>query len=158
VLRRWRIKRTHAGTFRFGLTEEERELLRHLLPQLRELVSASPGAHDDRVRRLFPTAYAQDPDHDAEYQRLMRDDLVESRLSAIARVEESLDATELTEAELLGWIQSVNAIRLVLGTLLDVSEDEQFEALADDDPDLHNHALYGYLSGLLDEMVHVLDE
>lgn len=133
-------------------------VLRHLLPQLRELITAAPGTQDDRVRRLFPTAYAQDPEHDAEYQRLMRDELVASRLDAIERVEGSLDATELTEAELLGWIQSVNAVRLVLGTMLDVSEDSELTPVAEDHPDLPNIALYGYLSGLLDEMVTVLDD
>ena len=88
----------------------------------------------------------------------MRDELIASRLAAIDQVEASLEATELTEAELLGWIQSVNAVRLVLGTMLDVSEDAEPEPVADDDPDLPNLALYGYLSGLLDEMVTVLDD
>lgn len=157
-MRRRRIKRTHSGTFRFGIGDDERELLGQLLPQLRELITAAPGPHDDRVRRLFPTAYAQDPEHDAEYHRLMRDELIASRLAAIDQVETSLAATELTEAELLGWIQSVNAVRLVLGTMLDVSEDAEQEPVADDDPDLPNLALYGYLSALLDEMVTVLDD
>jgi hypothetical protein len=120
VLRRWRIKRTHAGTYRFGLADEERAVLRQLLPQLRELVLSPPEATDDRIRRLFPTAYADDPEKDAEYQRLMRDELVQSRVAAIDRVEASLDSTELSEDELIGWIQSVNAVRLVLGTMLDV--------------------------------------
>jgi Domain of unknown function (DUF2017) len=158
VLRRRRIKRTHTGSFRLGIGDDERELLRQLLPQLRELITAAPGPHDDRVRRLFPTAYAQDPEHDAEYHRLMRDELVASRVAAIDQVEASLEATELTEAELLGWIRSVNAVRLVLGTMLDVSEDAEPEPVAADDPDLPNLALYGYLSGLLDEMVTVLDD
>jgi len=162
VLRRWRIKRTHSGTYRFGLADEERAVLRQLLPQLRELVLTPPEAADERVRRLFPTAYPEDPEKDAEYQRLMRDELVQSRVAAIDRVEASLDSTELTEAELIGWIQSVNAVRLVLGTMLDVSEDEQIEDVASrltaDDPALHDYALYGYLSALLDEMVTVLGD
>ena len=162
MLRRWRLKRTHAGTYRFGLADEERAILRQLLPQLRELVLSPPEATDDRIRRLFPTAYADDPEKDAEYQRLMRDELVQSRVEAIDRVEASLDSTELTEEELIGWIQSVNAVRLVLGTMLDVSEDEQVEDVArrfsPDDPALHDYALYGYLSALLDEMVSVLGE
>jgi len=124
VLRRWRLRRTHAGTYRFGLADEERAILRQLLPQLRELV--------------------------------------QSRVEAIDRVEASLDSTELTEEELIGWIQSVNAVRLVLGTMLDVSEDEQIEDVtrrfSPDDPALHDYALYGYLSALLDEMVSVLGE
>lgn len=156
MLRRWRIKRAGSGTFRVNVADGERELLRNLLPQLRELLTAPEGSVDDRVRRLFPTAYAEDPERDAEYQRFMREELVASRLAAIEQVERSLDAKELDEAQLVGWMQSVNAVRLVLGTMLDVQEDDNFDDLAEDDPDLHNYALYGYLSGLLDEMVTAL--
>lgn len=156
MLRRWRIKRTGSGVFKVNLADGEREVLRGLLPQLRDLLTAPPEGLDDRTRRLFPTAYADDPELDAEYQRFMRDELITSRLAAIEQVEASLDARELTEAELLGWMQSVNAVRLVLGTMLDVSEDDQLDHLSEDDPDVHHYALYGYLSGLLDEMVSVL--
>lgn len=158
MLRRWRIKRTGGGTFKVNFADGERELLRNLLPQLRELVTSPPGSVDDRVRRLFPTAYADDPERDAEYQRFMREELIASRVAAIEQVEATLDAKELDEAQLLGWMQSVNAVRLVLGTMLDVSEDDTIDHLAEDDPDVHNYALYGYLSGLLDEMVTVLSD
>ena len=88
----------------------------------------------------------------------MREELIASRVAAIEQVEATLDAKELDEAQLLGWMQSVNAVRLVLGTMLDVSEDDTIDHLAEDDPDVHNYALYGYLSGLLDEMVTVLSD
>ena len=41
MLRRRRVKRTRAGTYRIELPTEERDLLRHLLPQLRELITDS---------------------------------------------------------------------------------------------------------------------
>ncbi len=86
----------------------------------------------------------------------MRDELVTSRVSAIEQVEDSLDARQLSEAELVAWMQSVNSIRLVLGTLLDISEDLEIDDLPDDDPNLPDYALYGYLSMLLDEIVTAL--
>jgi Domain of unknown function (DUF2017) len=142
--------------YRFGLSDDERAVLRSLLPQLRELVSSPPDQQDERVRRLFPTAYHQDPEHDAEYQRFMHDELVASRLAAITRVEESLDATELTEDQLVGWMQSVNSVRLVLGTLLDVDEEPHAPEVDESEPDAHGYALYGYLSSLLEEIVQAM--
>ena len=154
--RRRRIDRKGPDRYTIDIPYEERALLRQLLPQLRELISAPPSATDERVRRLFPTAYPDDVERDAEYQRYMRDELVTSRVSAIEQVEESLDARQLTEAELVAWMQSVNSIRLVLGTLLDISEDLEIDDLPDDDPNLPDYALYGYLSMLLDEIVTAL--
>jgi hypothetical protein len=154
--RRRRIDRKGADRYTIDLPAEERALLRQLLPQLRELVSAPGEASDERVRRLFPTAYPDDPERDAEYQRFMRDELVTSRVAAIEQVEESLDARQLTEGELVAWMQSVNSIRLVLGTLLDISEELEIDDLPDDDPNLPDYALYGYLSMLLDEIVTAL--
>jgi Domain of unknown function (DUF2017) len=83
----------------------------------------------------------------------VRDDLVASRLSAVDQVEATLDAEELTDDQLLAWMQAVNSVRLVLGTLLDVSEDDAGRDVDDDDPDAGTWALYGYLSFLLDQLV-----
>ena len=38
---------------------------------------------DPSVRRLFPTAYHEDPERDREYQQLVRDELLERRLAAL---------------------------------------------------------------------------
>jgi hypothetical protein len=51
------------------------------------------------------------------------------------------------------WMQAVNALRLVLGTMLDITEDDQSLALERDDPDAPTMALYGYLGVLLEELV-----
>ena len=109
------------------------------------------------MRRLFPTAYHDDPERDREYQQLVRDELLERRLAALATVEATADADELDEAQLTGWLTALNDLRLVLGTRLDVSEDQ------DDDrrgrpatrPAM---AVYGYLSVLLGEVVDALAE
>jgi len=150
MFRRWRVKRA-GSSFRLNLPDEERSLLRDLLPQLRELIATPPGDGDERIRRVFPTAYPDDAELDAEYQRFMREELVASHTAAIERVEASLDRNELSEGELLSWMQSLNSVRLVLGTLLDVSEDG-----IDADADDPGYALYGYLSALLEEMVHAI--
>lgn len=150
IFRRARVRRTGAG-FRLNLPAEEQALLDDLLGQLRALLVAEPGTADDRVRRVFPTAYPDEPELDAEYQRYMREELVASHLGAIDQVRGSLGTAELDEAGMHRWVQSINALRLVLGTMLDVSEDE--DPGLRDDP---TYLLYGYLSGLLDEMIQVL--
>jgi hypothetical protein len=157
MLRRYRVKRTRKGTFKLDLPSEERDALRSLFQQLRQLLAddgAAPAADDDgRARRLFPTAYASDDAAEAEYQRLMRSELVASRLEALDLVEATLDAGELSAEQLQSWMASLNAVRLVLGTLLDVAEDDRLDQVAPTDPNFEGRVLYGYLSMLLDEMV-----
>ena len=117
-----RSSRTGDGTLRPPPPGPERELLADLVDQLRELLVATTD--DPSVRRLFPTAYHEDPERDREYQQLVRDELLERRLAALATVEATAAADELDEAELTGWLTALNDLRLVLGTRLDVSEDQ----------------------------------
>jgi hypothetical protein len=142
--------------YRLDVPDTERELLRRLLPQLRTVLT-DEAAPDDRARRLFPPAYTDDEAADAEYQRLMREDLVASHLAALETVETSLDATELSEEQLRAWMSAVNSVRLVLGTLLDVSEELDIGRLPDATPDIESYALYAYLSNLLGDMVDALN-
>jgi hypothetical protein len=155
VLRRQRVRRTRSGAIRVDIPAHEQEVLRHVLPQLRELLTVGSG--DDRTRRLFPTAYAEDAEADAEYQRFMRDELITSRLAALDAIEATLDARELTEEQAVAWLQSINSVRLVLGSVLEVTEELDIDALEDDHPEIQGYALYGYLSMLLDELVGALN-
>lgn len=146
--------------FVINLGTDERELVSRLLGELRDLLL---GATDQPLlRRMFPPAYhlADDADADAEYQRLMHDDLVASRLAAISGVLAVLgnaDATRRVDEEgLIALMQALNALRLVLGTLLDVSEEDHPDDIDDDDPLVGEYHLYGYLSYLLDEAVDAL--
>ena len=139
------------GRYELRLPDDERTLVKGLLGDLRALLTLDAG--DPRVRRLYPEAYAEDPDHQAEYQRLTREELQSGRLAAVDVVEATVDETELTEDQLTAWMHAVNALRLVLGTMLDVQEDTQPFALDEDDPDAPTMALYGYLGVLLEEIV-----
>jgi Domain of unknown function (DUF2017) len=151
--RRDRIVALGEGRFAITLADPERQTLRHLVGQLRELLQeADPG--DERMRRLFPTTYTNDPEADAEYQRFMRPELVQSKLSALDAFEKSVSNEEVSEPELIGFMQSINSVRLVLGTILDVSEGDL--DLDPDDPNIDGYILYDYLSGLLDDIVHAL--
>jgi hypothetical protein len=153
-LRRSRIERAGAGRYSISLPKPERELLLSLTEQLRDVLLAT--TEDPSLRRLFPTAYHEDPDRDQEYQQLVRDELLERRLAALTTVEATARAEEVDEEELTAWLTSLNDLRLVLGTRLDVAEDQA--AVDEDDPDAPMMALYGYLSGLLADVVDALAE
>jgi hypothetical protein len=152
------FEQTAAGLV-INLPREERELVTRLLGELRELLLADDPRTEPLLRRLFPPAYhlADDAEADAEYQRLMRADLVASRLTAIEEAQRLLNSGDaLDDAEIQGLLQSLNAVRLVLGTLLDVNEAHDPGELDDDDPMIGEHHLYQFLSMLLDRAVDAL--
>ena len=150
-----RIRRARRGGFDLRLPEPERELVRSLAGQLRAVLTGADVAADPAVRRLFPTAYADDAERDAEYQELVHDDLLAARLAALDVVEATVDATKVDEEQLLAWMGAVNDLRLVLGTRLDVSEETTLD-LDPADPDAGALAVYQYLSFLLESIVEAL--
>jgi hypothetical protein len=154
LFRRHRVHRTRSGTYEVHLPAPERTLLANLADQLRELLTETTD--DPSVRRLFPTAYNEDPERDREYQQLVRDELLEKRLAALTTVEETLTVAELDEEQLSAWLSGLNDLRLVLGTRLDVGE--ELVDIDADDPDAPAYAVYEYLGFLLSEVVDALAE
>jgi Domain of unknown function (DUF2017) len=138
------------GSYELRLPDGERELLRGLLGELRALLAL--GVEDPRVRRLYPAAYAEDPEREEEYRRLTQEELSSGRLAAIDTVESTLDATVLSSEQLTAWMHAVNALRLVLGTMLDVDEGDPF-AVDPSHPEAGQFMLYGYLGVLMEEIV-----
>ena len=147
-----RIRRLRSGEFQVRLEPEEREVLRSLPGQLRELLHEGD---DDALRRLNPPAYTDEPELEEEYQRLMGDDLRRRRLEALDTMEATVGADRLGEDELTAWMRSINDMRLVLGTRLAVSEDTAME-VDPLDPRAPAVALYGYLSWLEEQVVEAL--
>lgn len=151
---RRRVARTRRGTYQLRLPEIEQEMLKNLAAQLRDMLSL--GTNDPSLRRLFPTAYHEDAERDREYQQLVRDELLDRRLAALATVEETTALKEVTEEQLSHWLTVLNDLRLVLGTSLDVSEDTNGAEGDDDNPDITAHSIYDYLGFLLTEVVDAL--
>jgi hypothetical protein len=146
-----RIKRTRRG-FELRLPDQERDLLRSLPMQLREALPTD----DPAVGRLFPPAYADDPERDAEYRRLVRDDLISQHRDALQVMEETIDARRLTEEQVASWLGALNDLRLVLGTRLHVTEGTYDEAMDPDDPNTPAFALFFYLGWLEEQVVEAL--
>jgi hypothetical protein len=151
-----RIKRTHRGEFQVRIPQVERDVLRALPGQLRELLTGGADASDPALRRLFPPAYPDEPALSEEFEQLVRDDLVEQRVEAIDTMERTIDAERLSEDELVSWLGAINDLRLVLGTRLDVTEDTTELEVPAGDPRAQMFALYGYLSYLEEEIVGAL--
>jgi len=144
VLRR-PIKRSRSGRYQLRLSKDERELLRSLPEQLKAVLQED----NPSVRRLFPPAYTDDPEREAEYQGLMREDLLDRRHAAHEVMARTVDATDLDGDELSAWLATLNDYRLVLGTQLDVSEDDMGGTTPE-------YALYRYLSYLEEAVVEAL--
>ncbi len=156
-----RVKRLGADRFRIVLPEHEAELLRTLLPQLRGLLTTGLADNDPSLNRLFPTAYADDPELDAGYQALVRDELLEKRFASLDVIEALLaqaDGGTVSGDELSAWMRAINDLRLVLGTRLDVSEDDDPAEIDPDDPDAQAWAIYHYLAMLVSVIVDALAE
>jgi hypothetical protein len=146
--------RRRGGGVELHLEEVHREILRDVLGQLRDALVAD--ADDPVLARLFPPAYTEDEEKEAGFRALARDELLEHRLAAIDAVESTIDAPTLDPEQADAWVRALNALRLVLGTRLDVREDDE-RRVDEDDPDAAAWILYELLSALVDDLVGALE-
>lgn len=137
------------GRFRVKLARDVRQFLVRLADEIDEVVTLDIP----ETRRLFPTAYPDDPEKDAGYQVLARDGLIDRRQTAADTLRATIDNDIVTEQELAQWMSVINDARLVLGTRLDVSEDDQPDI---DDPNIGLYLIYDELGYLLDSIVKVM--
>ena len=149
-----RVRRNRKGQFEIRLADPERELLRSLGPQMRDVINDEDD--DAAVARLFPVAYRDDPDRETEFRLLARDELRSSHLAALATLEESAGAERLEEEQLLAWMRAINDVRLVLGTRLDVTEEGHERPTEVTDPRAPAFAVYDFLTWLQGEIVDAL--
>ena len=138
------------GTFACNLPLESKQALAELGEQLITVMEQG----GDPARRLFPTAYPDDPERDAGFQILAGEELMDQRRAAVATLGATTNNDTLTHDQLLDWMAVVNDLRLVLGTHLDVSEDE--DDLDFSRPDIEQRLLYESLGELLHHMVMAL--
>ncbi len=137
------IRRTSKGV-ELDLGREERDVLELLTRELQQRLGEDAD-HPD-LRRLFPTAYHQDPDRDAEYQILARSELMDTRLASLTTMRDTLYGRHLSDEQLAAWMTTINQLRLVLGTRLDIGEDEDEDPF--DDP-TGERLIYHWLTFLL---------
>jgi hypothetical protein len=139
------IRRKRDG-YLVGLREHERRLLRETSEELEALLVGG-----EAPARLFPSAYRDDDEAAAEYDRLVRESLEEGKLAALRRLAETADAPRLDEETAQVWLAALNDLRLALGTRLDVREDDGLVRLAEP-----GYAVYMWLTWLQSELVDAL--
>ena len=150
-----RIEPAPDGGVRFFLPPAERELLLQLRAELLSLLNSAPD--DPSLERLFPPAY-DDSRRDAEYRRLMADELMDGRREAFDVMEATAAQEKLTAPEAEAWLRALTDLRLVLGTRLGVRDDTFAEGLDLADPRAPELAVYGYLSWLQEMLVAAVSE
>jgi hypothetical protein len=148
------IERGADGGVRLRFNEGEIILLHERLDELEALLE---DPDDPALRRLFPQAH-DDPENEAQYRSLVRDQLVTGRSKAVAVVRETLGKETLDADEADAWLRALNDLRLVLGTRLDVTEDLDYENIDLDEPRGRDLVVYGYFSWLQEQLVEALAE
>jgi hypothetical protein len=145
-----------ADGFALRLSEGERDLLRGLCGQLRDLLRDADPVGDPAIARLFPPAYPDDPLRNLDFERTAGGELLAGRLAAVDVVETTVDADHLSEEEVLAWLGSVNSLRLVLGTRLGLTEETTETDYPEGHADRDAYGMYLYLtwleSGIVDSL------
>jgi hypothetical protein len=159
-----RVRKGPRGSVILELEPEEAMILRTLPARIRKLLEA-PDFGDRVVQRLFPPAY-RDPAKDAEYRDLLSKDLIARKLEGAAALEKALEEASgqgsgsvvtLTPATFDLVLASINDVRLILGTKLDITEDTWKKDLDPEDPDAYELALLHYLSILEETLIAAVD-
>lgn len=123
--------------------------------ELADMVGIGTATHlplDPVLARLFPDAYHDDSISAGDFRRYTEERLRDGKTRHAAAMTASLlreAPIVLDETEVASWLGSLNDLRLVLGTLLDVSEeDDAEERLGEPGGDTYNVYLWlTYLQG-----------
>jgi hypothetical protein len=161
-----RFKRKGDGVA-VSLPVQEVEILRTVPDQLGEVLRRPRDPDDDVSRRLFPTAYLDPTQEEAEqeWQELVHPELLRERLARLDVVTESLARgverrgsieVLLSAEEVEAWLGVLNDTRLALGTTLGVTEDADEPTPAPDSPEGVAYAMYHWLTWLEGDLVETL--
>ncbi|MGQ0825780.1 MAG: DUF2017 family protein [Actinomycetota bacterium] len=155
------FRRASDGRLAVTLLAGEAAMLRMILIEVRKLIGA-PDADNVASRRLFPRAYLDPTEEasEAEFQDMVHDDLVDTRVRAFDEIWELLgggaasdEVVQLRlgpdhEARLLG---TLNDTRLALAALTGADQPG-----GGDGSDVHAQDLLDWLGELVDELVDLL--
>ena len=165
----------HRGRVRADVDEVEARVLRQLAEEVLVLVeepevgedplaslvglpAVDPTPPDDPVlSRLLPDAYRDDPAAAGEFRRYTDHDLrLRKRANAkavLASLPEHKGRVELDRDQCDLWLESLNDMRLALGTALGVTEDTDPDELDEEHPARASLEVYGWLGWLQESLL-----
>jgi hypothetical protein len=154
------MRRNQDGGIRISMSREAAEVLRDLPTRMRAVLER-PDFASGPASRLFPKAY-EDPEKEAEFQRLLGDDLRHRKLQSVATFENSLGKwkargrkieIQVDASAFDLWLGFVNDMRLVLGAALDIQNDEWGRSFDPTHPRASEFELLHYLSWLEESLL-----
>jgi hypothetical protein len=161
--------RRSGATLVARFTTVDAQVLRQCVAELAALVTDTLDRDDPAVERLFPDAYPEDPEDEAEYRRFTEADLKATKLdqakTVLGDLLQSGGEVRLDEQRADVWLRALTDVRLALGTRLGVQDDTDIQAELDDavlrDPTstrVGQLSVYAYLSLLQESLVGALIE
>ena len=132
------------------------EVLRSLCDQLEALLTTEDRSSDPALARLSPAAYPDDPLRELEFEQMAGGDLEAGRLADLREVRATAGGEVLDEEQALAWLRTLNDLRLVLGTRLDVTEESDVEDFGDE-ASASAFELYGALGEMQGELLLAID-
>ncbi|MFM7062999.1 MAG: DUF2017 family protein [Actinomycetes bacterium] len=121
-------------------------------PARADAAERRPGA-----RATVPRPLRGHDERNEGYAALVVPELTERRLASLETVRSTAQATQLTADEMAAWMRSVNDVRLVLGTVLGVSDDGDLQLPTDaTEDDRERLAVYEYLGAVLELIVQAM--
>jgi hypothetical protein len=164
-----RVRALGGGRLLVTLTREEADVLRGLPEELGTLLDQlTDSLPDDPVhQRLFPLAYTDPTEEksEAEWQAMVRPELVSGRRAALRLVSDTLERVEergrrlrvtLEPEEADAWLGVLNDTRLALGVRLEVDEGGGFRRVDRSHPRAPAIALYDWLTWIQSDLVDAL--
>jgi len=129
------ISKKKGGGWTIWFAAGEISELEKLPDELRKVLT-NPDFSRSVIARLFPQAYRHDPEREAEFQRLLRNDLLQRKLEGVEAFEKTLAArretkkllgfslvqVDLAAEDLTLWMGFFHDMRLVIGTRLDITD------------------------------------
>jgi hypothetical protein len=170
------VVRLQDGAILLRMTDNERAILRALVDDLHAIVgdetpapgltdadgtadgesSEPPGPVDPVLDRLYPDVRPEDAAWSAAFRDLVRGDLDEGRRRNIAVVRASLEARTVDDRQAEAWLHVLNDVRLVMGTRLEVTEEDDQTPFDPEDSDAAARIVYAYAGLLEEQFVEVL--
>jgi hypothetical protein len=154
-----RIRPSKNGGYEVHLASEERSLLSvlpaHLVSLLDNVGETPQDELPDALLRLLPPASTTDPDAERAYVSMTREDLVEHHRESLETMSVTAKATWLNDEQLAAWLAALNDLRLALGSMLGVTEEETEPPMGD--AEQAEWIAYQYLGALQSELVDILE-